>query len=224
MTSADHPVAGEVAGAATRPRRRQSAEQTRQDILVAAGRRFARAGYAAVTLKDIAADVGVTAPLVVHYFDSKLDLFRAVAQAEDGPTIRMADLDGPVETMGLRLARLLATYWLNLDYSFPAIALVRSLDLEEARQLFAAEIDRRITDPLAAVLHGPDAQLRARLIAAQIMGFGLFAFGTLIDPDAPSPNPDALARTVDVFATALQACITPATACAPFPESAPRSA
>ncbi|NMH97355.1 TetR/AcrR family transcriptional regulator [Pseudonocardia acidicola] len=192
-----------------RPRRKKCAEQTQRDILVAAGRRFARAGYAAVTLKDIAADVGVTAPLLVRYFGSKRDLFREVAQAEPDPTIDTADLEGPLETLGRRLARLLVTYWLDPNVRFPAIALVRSLDVEEAKSLFAEEMNRRLVDPLAAVLPGSDARLRARLIAAQVVGAGLFALGVLLEPDAGPPAADEVEDIVALMGASLQAFITP---------------
>ncbi|MFC5994349.1 TetR family transcriptional regulator [Pseudonocardia hispaniensis] len=202
-----------------RPRRKKSAEHTRRDILVAAGRRFARAGYAAVTLKDIADDVGVTAPLVVRYFGSKHNLFREVARIEGGPDIDAADLAGPLETLGARLARQIVAYWLDPGISFPAIALVRSLDVEEAKTLFVEEVNRRLVDPLAATLPGPDAWLRARLVAAQAIGFGLFAFGTLLEPDTRLPAaPEVEAEEiVRLLGAALQACITPAGSPSPPP-------
>ncbi|GEL18138.1 TetR/AcrR family transcriptional regulator [Pseudonocardia asaccharolytica] len=209
---------------ATRPRRKKSAEQTQRDILVAAGRRFARAGYAAVTLKDIADDVGVTAPLVVRYFGSKHNLFREVAKIEGGPDIDAADLAGPLETLGPRLARQLVAYWLDPDISFPAIALVRSLDVEEAKTLFVEEVNRRLIDPLVATLPGPGAWLRARLVAAQAVGFGLFAFGTLLEPDTrlPAASDIEVEDIVTLFGAALQACITPAGSPSPPPSPGAR--
>lgn len=191
------------------PRRKKCAEQTRRDILVAAGRRFARAGYAAVRLKDIADDVGVTAPLVIRYFGSKQALFREVAQDEGGPTILTAELDGPLETLGQRLAAVVISYWLDPGVQFPSIALVRALEFDEAKNLFTTELARRIIEPISAILPGPDAELRARLIASQIMGFGMFDLGVLVEPDVAPPTDSEIERLIILFGAALQASITP---------------
>ena len=60
-----------------RPPAIDSAE-TRQKILDAARRAFARKGYDATTNKDIAEDVGITTGAIYHYFASKADLYVAV--------------------------------------------------------------------------------------------------------------------------------------------------
>ncbi len=46
-------------------------------ILAAATRHFAEHGYAATTLADVAADAGITKPLVYSYFGPKEELFAA---------------------------------------------------------------------------------------------------------------------------------------------------
>lgn len=189
-------------------RQKRSFEETRHEILIAAGRRFARSGYAAVRLKDIAEDVGVTAPLVVRYVGSKEALFREVAMDESRLAIERADLEGPLESLGHRLATVLLAYWLDRTANFPAIALLRSLDFEEAKSLFEAEFSRRLLNPLAEVLPGPDPALRAKMIASQAMGIGLFGLGVLLDPDAPAPDTAELERLVTMFGAAIQACIT----------------
>jgi AcrR family transcriptional regulator len=48
-----------------------------QQALAAARTRFAEHGYAAVTMDDVAADVGVTKPLLYTYFGNKDGLFLA---------------------------------------------------------------------------------------------------------------------------------------------------
>jgi AcrR family transcriptional regulator len=60
-----------------RPPAIDSAE-TRQKILDAARRAFARKGYDATTNKHIADDVGITTGAIYHYFASKADLYVAV--------------------------------------------------------------------------------------------------------------------------------------------------
>jgi len=61
-------------------RRREQAEQTRRDIITAAGRLFRERGYA-VAMPEIAAEAGVVVETVYRTFGSKPRLFRAVVEA-----------------------------------------------------------------------------------------------------------------------------------------------
>ena len=63
--------------AMTRPR---DAAKTRQLLLDAALRRFAREGYAATTVRDIAEDAGVNVALIARYFESKEGLYGTALQ------------------------------------------------------------------------------------------------------------------------------------------------
>jgi AcrR family transcriptional regulator len=60
------------------PRRRRSAEDAKRAILDATEARFAARGPAGIRLQDIAADVGVSHPAILHHFGSREDLIRAV--------------------------------------------------------------------------------------------------------------------------------------------------
>jgi AcrR family transcriptional regulator len=51
---------------------------TRERIVHAARHQFAELGYAATTNKSLADAAGVTTGAIYHYFDSKVDLYRAV--------------------------------------------------------------------------------------------------------------------------------------------------
>src|SRR5262245_28890128 len=52
--------------------------QRREQILAAATKAFARNGFAATGLDDVAAEAGVTRVIVYRHFDSKTDLYQAV--------------------------------------------------------------------------------------------------------------------------------------------------
>jgi len=69
------------------PRRKEQAEQTRRQVLTAAGRLFRERGYA-VPMPAIAAEAGVVVETVYRIFGSKSSLFRAVIEAllAGGPT------------------------------------------------------------------------------------------------------------------------------------------
>jgi len=61
-------------------RRREQAEQTRREIMMAAGKLFRDHGYG-VPMPDIAAEAGVVVETVYRIFGSKAGLFRAVVEA-----------------------------------------------------------------------------------------------------------------------------------------------
>ncbi|HEX5994306.1 MAG TPA: TetR family transcriptional regulator [Jiangellales bacterium] len=60
------------------PAQRMRRAERREQILGAATRAFARGGFAATSLDDIAAEAGVTRVILYRHFESKTDLYRAV--------------------------------------------------------------------------------------------------------------------------------------------------
>lgn len=60
------------------PVRRLPRAQRREQILAAATTAFARNGFAATGLDDIAAEAGITRVILYRHFDSKTDLYQAV--------------------------------------------------------------------------------------------------------------------------------------------------
>jgi AcrR family transcriptional regulator len=67
-----------VAEARSEPVRRLPRAQRREQILAAATTAFARNGFAATGLDDIAAEAGITRVILYRHFDSKTDLYQAV--------------------------------------------------------------------------------------------------------------------------------------------------
>lgn len=59
-------------------RRERARSQARGDILLAAAELFARRGYAAATLAELAAGAGFAAPSLYRYFQSKEQIFREI--------------------------------------------------------------------------------------------------------------------------------------------------
>ncbi|WP_028749350.1 TetR/AcrR family transcriptional regulator [Rhizobium mesoamericanum] len=66
-------------------RRRQSpkGEERRAEILAAALRRFAQDGYQNAAIGDIARDVGLSLPGLLHHFPTKVDLLLAILAKKD---------------------------------------------------------------------------------------------------------------------------------------------
>jgi AcrR family transcriptional regulator len=61
-------------------RRERAREHTRRDILLAAADVFARRGYAAATLAELAEAAGFAAPSLYRYFESKEEIFRSLVE------------------------------------------------------------------------------------------------------------------------------------------------
>ena len=67
-----------MTGEKAEPLRRLPRAQRREQILAAATEAFARSGFAATSLDDIAAQAGVTRVILYRHFDSKTELYQAV--------------------------------------------------------------------------------------------------------------------------------------------------
>jgi len=66
-------------------------ELTRQRILDAAAKSFAQKGYEGATLRDIAAEVGISNPSLYNHFDGKQSLYEAVLERSIRPILRILD-------------------------------------------------------------------------------------------------------------------------------------
>ena len=91
------PVPAEQASA-----RRLGRRARRDQILAAATRAFARAGFTATTLDDVAREAGITRAILYRHFESKAELYRAVleraqrrlVEATGAPRFTEASIDG----------------------------------------------------------------------------------------------------------------------------------
>lgn len=80
MSSADHSISVPASrtSAAAAPGRRLRRTARREQILAAATCAFARGGFAATSLDDVAVEAGVSRVILYRHFASKADLYRAV--------------------------------------------------------------------------------------------------------------------------------------------------
>jgi len=131
---------------------------TAQRILEAARQEFGARGFDAATIRVVAGRAEVDPSLVIQHFGSKAALFTAAIQLEaDQPT---AAADHLREVVAARSAPLPPE----------AEALVRSmLTVPEAAAAMKAHLDERVAN-LAASIGGPDAELRAAVAVATILG------------------------------------------------------
>ncbi|MFJ9339181.1 TetR family transcriptional regulator [Streptomyces sp. NPDC101733] len=178
-----------------------TAAQTGREAIVRAARRaFALRPYAEVTMRGIAADAGVSPSLIVKRFGSKEALFNTVADFQPAADALFA---APLPTLG----RHLVLTMLRLRDRFrgdPLLRVVFSLGNDDERSLLRRRFREQVTDRLGATLTGREPQLRAELIAGQLLGLG--ATLSLHRPDGAG----ALAapeRLADLYAPGLQRLI-----------------
>ena len=94
-----------------RNKHQQRTEATRRKLLKSARRIFARDGFEAARIEDIANDAGHTRGAFYANFESKEDLFFALLEQQAGERLgKMNDLLEPCSTDGERLAAFRAYY------------------------------------------------------------------------------------------------------------------
>lgn len=189
--------------AGTRAGRTGGAAGTRRALLGSARERFARQGYDATTLRQVAGDAGVDPALVIRYFGSKERLFAEVTRPAPvlGPIIR----ETPVDRLGEALLRHMLSC--RGESEDPMLALLRSSGYERFAAIFREAFESDLRGILEERLAGPDASLRAELVGAQVVGLKLIR-AMLGDGCAASDAEAVIAR----YAPALQAIITPSDA------------
>ncbi|QND45012.1 TetR/AcrR family transcriptional regulator (plasmid) [Rhizobium lusitanum] len=76
-------------------RRRNSAKgaSRREAILAAAMHRFSREGYQSAAIADVAKDVGLSLPGLLHHFPTKVDLLLAILDKRDLESTAAIDID-----------------------------------------------------------------------------------------------------------------------------------
>ncbi|MGH3392176.1 MAG: TetR/AcrR family transcriptional regulator [Actinomadura sp.] len=171
------------------PVRRLRRAERRAQILDAATRAFARAGFAATSLDDVAAEAEITRVMLYRHFDSKADMYRAVldrACARLAETVGTGDFD---------------------DDAIPALVGAAATDPDAFRLLFryaAREPEfRELIDTLTAAAEeiarrglatripdGPWMDWAARLIPA------ITIEAVIAWLDAGQPDPDRAAERI----------------------------
>src|SRR5688572_14551375 len=167
-------------------RRRRTAEEARHEILAAAQRRLAEGGPEAIRLQDIARDLGISHPTILHHFESREGLMQALARSAigalntdvmraisdpDRSTSPDAVLDRVFETLGESgHARLLA--WAALTERAPRRRAEHPQ--QEILRMIADAVYKRLGDEAReAGGRAPareEADFTVRLVAAAMLG------------------------------------------------------
>jgi AcrR family transcriptional regulator len=150
----------------TTPPSNSRAEQRRRTearILDAASRVFVTAGFERATIRAVASAAGVDAGLVMHYFDSKQELFRRVIDAAPIP-----EVSGAPEQATEQILATLADRLANEPAA--SLAILRSMLTNPEAASVISEGMARYQAQIAQAIPADDASLRAALISAIILG------------------------------------------------------
>ena len=167
MTTSGKPASGVRRG------RRPGTSTTRQTILDAARARFAGDGYAATTIRRIAADAGVDASLVMQHFRSKDELFAAVMSISPESLARFAiAFEGPDDYLGERVVRSFLGAWEGApEDSEPLMAMLRGAIVNDHAGAQLREfIEARLLEGVKPRATGGDAALRAGVASSMLVG------------------------------------------------------
>ena len=157
----------------TKSGRRPGNQDTRGEILTAARHAFAAKGFAGASIRGIAADAGVDAALVHHYFDTKEQLFLATVElpVPIGDVVEGLTAQG-IDGLGERIIRTVLSIW-DSDLQPSLVAAVRTNLAEPAMsrtlsEFVSLEVIGKIINSLD--LPTEEARLRTGLVASQLAG------------------------------------------------------
>jgi AcrR family transcriptional regulator len=154
--------------------RLRNAAATRQAILDSARRHFAREGYDNVGLREIAGDAGVDPALVCRYFGGKEQLLKEAVRGDTPPLFEgLAAADLPAHLAGLLLEDAGEGCGTAAEQTERLLILLRSASSPKASEIVREAAGEDILRPIAALLDGPGAYVRAGLSLAVLMGVGM---------------------------------------------------
>jgi AcrR family transcriptional regulator len=180
-------------------------QHTRDALLAAARRAFAAHGYERTTVRAIAADAGVDPSMVIRYYRSKDELFRAATEID----LALPELHRvPAADRGAALARRFVELWDDPMTGEVLTVLLRSAPTSESaaeriRDIFAGQV-------LAMVRRaGPDADAdgvaRAAALGSFMLGSALARYVLELPPLATASGDEVVA----IMAPVVDAILAP---------------
>jgi AcrR family transcriptional regulator len=180
-----------------RPGRPPGTSDTRERILVSARELFARNGIDKTSIRAIAADAGVDAALVHHYFGTKTQLFAAAIHIPIDPMAVIGPLrEIPVDRIGYVLPSILLPLW-ESELGKGFIATLRSIlagnDASLIRSflqdVIAVEVGSRVDSPPGT------GRIRVQYVASQLVGVVMARYILELDPFRSLPV-EQIAETI----------------------------
>ena len=201
-------------GARRRGGRRPGSSPSRQKILEVARLAFPANGYAETSLRGIARDAGVDPSLIVQLFGSKAGLFAAVVEWPfDASQIGAQVREVPAGQVGQYTARRFISHWDRDEHRNPIISLIHAALADPTAAAMLREfITVNLTLPVVERVGADQPDLRAALLASQLLGFGLSRYALAFDALTSAPSE---ALTAALGATLQHTCTSPLTAAEP---------
>ena len=157
-------------------------------------------------MRAVAQEAGVDASLIVHFFGNKLALFAESVQFPFEPEEEMPKLlaDGRSQ-VGRNVVGLLVRIWDEQGTRNPVLTLVAAAVTEpQAAEMLGDFVRERLFAPLPERLGSDQPELRANLLASQLLGLGLIRYVLRYEPIA-SAKP---AQVIDWVAPNVQRYLT----------------
>jgi len=157
--------------------RRPGIGGTRDKILAAARARFGEEGYDRATIRGIASAAGVDPAMVPHYFGSKEGVFLAAVEFPVDPAVFIPRLLEPgLDGLGERLVSFFLETW-DSPAGGSLLALIRSVVSSDlAADLMREFVTREVLGRLAVAIKPDHPQLRAGLVATQLVGLAMLRY------------------------------------------------
>ena len=161
-----------------------------EQILAAARLAFSLHGYAETSIRAVARAAGVDAALVSYYFTSKSGLLAATLEPPPGffETVAQA-ASAPLVSRGAALVRAMLGMWDQPDKA----AVLKSIILTAAHEPIAMARVREVfgahvLGAVSAQLESAERQLRASLVASQMLGLAMTRYVWQIGALAQLPS------------------------------------
>lgn len=169
---------------ARRSGRWRTGEKSRARILESARACFAERGYDRATIRRIAAQAQVDPAMVYYFFESKARLFNEALEIPSAPVEHLGlALEPGADGAGERLVQHFLDVWDSTESIDPLLLMVRSAPADHrSSAMFTEYVQREIIGKIAAVANGEDADLRAELISAHLMGLAMARYVTRLEP------------------------------------------
>jgi AcrR family transcriptional regulator len=181
--------------------RRPAGSGTREAIAAAARRQFGELGYQRASLRSIAGEAGVDPRLVLHFFGSKQELFASVVELPFEPEAVFDALLAPGEQgLGRRVAEFLLALLDSPEGRKTTTGLIRAAaSEEEAAATIRDLVARRLLLPLASRVGRDRPELRASLVASQVVGLSMARHVVGLTPLTTASHAELVAALAPVF-------------------------
>jgi AcrR family transcriptional regulator len=162
--------------------------RTEANILDAARELFAELGFERTTIRAVAGRAGVDPALVMQYYGSKEQLFAAAARrTKDHSSVLQA---GREELPAASLADLFDSMESPADREAVSALLRNCLTHPEAGRIMRDEVMCERSRTIAGIIGGEDAELRAGLMAACMIGLSVARYALEIPSVAQASRED----------------------------------